>query len=94
MKSFFRNAGQKFQRFLGGARQHAENGVRFLNGTLIPGAKKAHGIINRVSDTLQQDSNVSEKNRERLKTIQKLSDVGITKLNDTANTINRVKAAI
>ena len=94
MRQWLQRTHQKVTRFMGLVASGAKSGLNFSNGTVLPGAKRLHGAVQSVSTELQKDPNVSEKNRERLKTLGKLSDVGIQKLSDTTNTINRIHAAI
>ena len=85
---------QAANRFFSKTGQHLKSYVGFLNNTIIPTATKVHRTVSNVSDTLQSDKNVSVKNRERLKTISRLGDVGLQRLKDTTETVNRVHTVL
>lgn len=84
----------KAQRFFGKTAGHVRTGVSFLNNTVLPGAHKAHRALTNASQELSRDPNLGDKNRERLKTLSKLADVGLQRLSSTTDTINRVHAAV
>ncbi len=94
MRQWVNRQSQKVSRFMGRVSSGAQSGLNFLNGTLLPGAKRLHGALSAASTEIYRDPNISEKNRNRLKTLNKLSDVGIQRLSDTTDTINRVRSAI
>ena len=94
MREWLNRTTQKVRRFMGKVAGGARAGMTFLNGTLLPGAKRLQGAVISASQEIAKDPNISEKNRERLKTLNKLSDVGIQKLTETTDTLNRVRAVI
>lgn len=93
-KNWIKNTSDRVNRFIGKTAGHIRTGVTFLNNTILPGATRAHKAITAGSNELQKDANISEKNRERLKSLNKFSDIGLQKLGQTVDTVNRVKAAI
>jgi hypothetical protein len=89
-----RNFGHKANRFFGKVQGYTKEGVKFLNHKILPGARTAHRFLTTASQEIGKDPNVSEKNRDRLNSLSKLADVGIKRLQDTTDTINRVSAAV
>ena len=92
--NWVRNKATAARGFLNKAGAHARTSVHFLNHKVIPGVRTLHKKITDVSNELQKDSYVSEKNRERLKNFSKLSDIGLKRLEDTTQTVNRVTAVV
>lgn len=84
----------KANRFMGRTAGHLRTGVSFLNNTILPGAHKAHRALTNASAELGKDPHLNDKNRERLKTLSRLADVGLQRLSSTTDTINRVHAAV
>lgn len=77
--------------FFNKAASHAKTGLAFLNNTILPGATRAHRTIANVSNELAKDAN--QTNRERLKKVQQLSDLGLERLSKGADLANRVVGA-
>ena len=84
----------KANRFIRRTAGHLRTGVAFLNNTILPGAQKAHRALTNASVELGTDPNLNDKNRERLKTLNRLADVGLQRLSSTTDTINRVHTAV
>lgn len=89
-----KHAAGRTQRFLGKTVGHVRTGVSFLNNTLLPGARNAHRAITNASQEISKDPHLNDKNRERLKTLNRLADAGLQRLSSTADTINRVHAVV
>ena len=92
--NWVKSRAQAANRFFAKTGQHLKAGVGFLNNTVLPTASKVHRTITNVSNELQSDRNVSAKNKERLKSLTKLGDVGLQRLKDTTETVNRVHAVL
>lgn len=91
---WLKNTSQKANHFFGRVKGYTREGVNFLNTRLLPAAKTAHRTLTNAASEISKDQNLSEKNRARLSKLSSLADVGIQKLQDTTDTINRVKAAV
>ena len=92
--NLMRKTAHKANNFFGTVKNYTKKGVAFLNNKVIPTARAGHKFITAASEEISKDPNVSDKNRGRLKTLSNLADVGIRKLEDTAATVNRVRAAV
>jgi hypothetical protein len=71
----------------------ARNSVRFINGTLIPSAQRAHRVISDVNETLQKDPTLQAKYKEKSKELSRLSNIGLTKLNEHSQRLTNVSRA-
>ena len=89
-KSWVQQKTNQASRFLNKAGGHLRTGVRYLNGTVLPTARRTAKMISDVNQTLQQDANVSVKNKDRLNRFNKLSELGLERLSNTNDTIQRV----
>lgn len=65
-------------------------GVRFFNSHVIPAAQKAHRIHGAVTKELSTNPNVPEKVQEKAKKSSAFADLGLTKLTQGQEAINRV----
>ena len=81
-------------RFFAKTGGHLRAGIGFLHNQVLPAARSAQKKLTDVSNILQQDANVSEKNRERLRNLNRLSDIGLTKLSNVNDTVQRVAAVV
>ena len=68
--------------------------VRFLNSHVVPTAKRIHGITKAVSDEVTTNKNVSEKFKDRVKKVSSFADLGLSKLEDVQQGVNRVSKNI
>lgn len=93
-KSWVQNKTNQASRFLRSTGNHLRTGVRFLNSTVVPNARKGVKLIGDVNAQLQQDANVSVKNKERLNKFNKLSELGLQRLSDTNDTVQRVASVV
>jgi hypothetical protein len=71
----------------------ARNGIRFLNNTVIPSAQRAHRVISDVNETLQKDPTLDKKYKEKSQDLSRLSNIGLTKLNEHTLRLNNVSKA-
>ena len=80
--------------FFGMVKNYTNKVVAFLNNKVIPTARAGHKFKTAASEEVSKDPNVPDKNRRRLETLSNPADVGIRKLEDTINTVDRVKAVV
>ena len=67
--------------------------IRFINHTLIPGAQRAHRVISDVNETLQKDPMLDPKYKEKARDLSRLSNIGLSKLNEHSLRLTHVSKA-
>jgi len=92
--NFFRTIKERGRRVLGQVVGSASKRLRFFNGTVVPTAHKAHKLISDVNKAVQDDKDISQKNKERAGKVSKFSDLGLSKLNEVAEKVNKVNSAL
>src|SRR5690349_5351865 len=65
-------------------------GVRFFNSHIVPTAQKAHRIHGVITKELATNPNVPGKVQEKAKKSSAFADLGLTKLTQGQESINRV----
>lgn len=71
----------------------ARNSIRFINNTVIPGAQRAHRVISDVNESLQKDPTLDTKYKEKARDLSRLSNIGLTKLNEHSLRLTNVSRA-
>ena len=96
--SWLKNTRQKAQNFFGklgtSLPNAARSGLKFLNGTVIPGAVKANRMISNVSKAVEEDPNISAKYKEKASSATKFAGIGLTRLEKGAESTNRIAKAV
>lgn len=93
VSSFFKKMGTKTRNFMNQAHSTVKKGVRFLNDSVLPTARRGHKFINDVNNSLQE-SDISDKAKTRMNNIASLTNVGIKHVESGGDVINRVHAAM
>ena len=65
-----------------------------MNTTLIPGAKKLHGVTKAIANKVTTTETVPEHIRKRAKKASDFSDLGMSRLKDVQEGVNRVAGNI
>jgi len=68
----------------------ARSGVRFFNTTVIPGARRLHGVAKAISDEVESNERVSPKMKKNMKKVSNFADLGMKGLEDIQSSTNRV----
>ena len=66
------------------------SGVRFLNNTVIPAAKKAHNVTKAIPSEVETNEAVPKRMKERVKKASDFSDLGLSKLETVQGSVNRI----
>jgi len=94
MAGWIHNARVKSENFFGRLQNGARQSLRFLNGTIVPGAIKAQRTIANVTKAIQEDPNISVKNKARVSNASRLSGIGLERLQGGAQSTNRIAKAV
>ncbi|KAJ3024993.1 hypothetical protein HDV00_000445, partial [Rhizophlyctis rosea] len=68
----------------------SRQGVRFLNTTLIPWAKKAHSVSKAITNEVSSNETIPEHIRKKAKKASDFSDLGLSRLENVQGSVNRV----
>ena len=68
----------------------SRQGVRYLNTTLIPFARKAPGLSRAIANEVTTNETVPEHNRKKAKGVSDFSDLGLSRLENVQNSVNRI----
>ena len=69
-------------------------GVHFMNTTLIPGAKKFHGVTKAITNEVTTNETVPENIRKKAKKASDFSDLGMSLSKDVQESVNMVAGNI
>lgn len=72
----------------------AHEGVRFLNGTVLPTARHVHGRVKQLNDDIQADSTIAHKTKKHFQDVSRFADLGLEKVNQTSNIASKVSKAL
>jgi hypothetical protein len=96
--AWLKDTRQKAQNFFGKLSTSLPNAARsslkFLNGTVIPGAVKANRLLSNVSKAVEEDPNISKKYKEKVAATSKFAGIGLTKLEQGTESTNRIAKAV
>jgi len=87
---FFRNLGTKTKNFLGSMQGRVNKGMAFLNGTLLPGARKGIKFIKEANASLQDSEHVGVKVKKGLNNIEAIANAGFKNLSAGTDVANRL----
>ena len=89
--NFLKNTKTKATKFfkttLSGA---ARKGVHFFNTTLVPAGKQLHHVTKTIAGEVATNEKIPEHIRNKEKTAGNFADVGLSRLDSTQQSVNRV----
>lgn len=65
-------------------------GVKFLNNTIIPGARKVHGVTKAIANEVTTNESVPKHIKDKAKKASDFSDLGLSRLENVQGSVNRV----